>query len=166
MRVMPHNYVTALRARPVQCREGWAARVRELKAKAGRWAALITVMVAAVVTVGLQAAATPLVGMITAGGILAVLGMCRFALGNRAARRLTRLCEKWVQNERQVMRRARIRGSLLIVSCIQSLFALRLHVALTRQYRCCDAMTRLRRGALAVTLLPRLNSRSLRGACA
>lgn len=162
MRVMPHNYETALRPRPVQWRDGWAARVRDLKANSGRWAALLTVLGAAVVTVGLKAAATPLVGALAAAGILAVLGIQRFAFGTGAARRRTRLCEQLVGDVRRVMRQARIRGSLLIVSCIQSLFALWLHTALSLQYRCCEAMNRLRRGALAVTLLPRLDSRSLR----
>lgn len=166
MRVVPHNYETALRPRLVQWREGWGALVRDLKSTPRRWAALLTVMVPAVVTVGLQAASVPVVGMITAAGILAVLGVQRFALGTGAARRRTRLSEQWVQEARRAMARARIIGSLRIVSRIQSLFALWLHIAVTLQHRCCEAMSRLRRGALAVTLLPRLYSRSLRDACA
>ena len=166
MRAMPHHYETALRPRLVQWREGWAALVRDLKATPGRWAALLALTAVAAATAGVQAASIPVAGMITAAGILAVLGVQRFALGTGAARRRTRLCEEWVQDERRMMRRARIRGSLLIVSRIQSLFALWLHVAVTLQYRCYDATSRLRRGALAVTLLPRLYSRSLRDTCA
>jgi hypothetical protein len=162
MRVLPHNYETALHPRLVQWREGWAALVRDLKATPRRWAALLALTAVAAVTAGVQAASMPVAGMITAAGILAVLGIERFVLGAPAARRRTRLCEEWVQDERRMMRRARIRGSLLIVSGIQSLIALWLHRAATLQNRCCDAMSRLRRGALAVTLLPRFDSRSLR----
>ena len=164
MRVVPHNYETALRPRLVQWREGWAVLVRDLKATPRRWVALLALTAVAAATAGVKAASIPVAGMITAAGILAVLGIERFVLGAPAARRRTRLCEEWVQDERRMMRRARIKGSLLIVSCSQSLFALWLHRTATLQYRCCDAMSRLRRGALAVMLLPRLNSRSLRAA--
>ena len=162
MRFTPHHYETALHPRRWTGRDGWAALVRNMKGNSGRWAALLVLVAVVAVTAGVQAASVPVVGMITAAGILAVLSIERFTLGARSARRLTLRCERWVQDERRMMRRARIRGSLLIVSGIQSLIALWLHRAATLQYRCCDAMSRLRRGALAVTLLPRLDSRSLR----
>ena len=166
MRFTPHHYETALHPRRWTGRDGWAALVRNVKGNSGRWAALLTVMAVAAVTAGVQAASVPLVGMITAAGIIAVVGIQRFALGTGAARRRTRLSEQWVQEARRAMARARIIGSLRIVSRIQSLFALWLHIAVTLQHRCCEAMSRLRRGALAVTLLPRLYSRSLRDTCA
>ncbi len=166
MRFTPHHYETALHPRRWTGRDGWAALVRNMKGNSGRWVALLALMAVAAVTAGVQAASIPVAGMITAAGILAVLGVQQFALGTGAARRRTRLSEQWVQEARRAMARARIIGSLRIVSRIQSLFALWLHIAVTLQYRCCDATSRLRRGALAVTLLPRLYSRSLRDTCA
>ena len=165
MRFTPHHYETALRPRRWTGREGWAALVRNMKANSGRWAALLTVMAVAAVTAGVQAASVPLVGMITAAGIIAVVGIQRFAFGTGAARRLTLRCEQWVQVVRRAMRRGRIKGSLLIASRIVSLFAALLHVRAERQNDRREAAIRLRRGALAVTLLPRLTTRSLR-ACA
>ena len=161
MRFTPHHYETALRPRRWTGREGWAALVRNMNANSGRWAALLTVMAVAAVTAGVQAASVPLVGMITAAGIIAVVGIQRFAFGTGAARRLTLRCEQWVQVVRRAMRRGRIKGSLLIASRIVSLFAALLHVRAERQNDRRDAAIRLRRGVLAVTLLPRFHSRSL-----
>ena len=108
MRFTPHHYETALRPRRWTGREGWAALVRNMKANSGRWAALLTVMAVAAVTAGVQAASVPLVGMITAAGIIVVVGIQRFAFGTGAARRLTLQCEQWVQDVRRAMRRGRI----------------------------------------------------------
>ena len=165
MRIMPHHYETALRPRRWTGRDGWAALVRNKKGNSGRWAALLALMAMAAVAAGVQAASVPLVGMVTAAGIIAVLSIERFALGACTARRRTRLCEQWVQDVRRAMRRSRIKGSLRIASRIVSLFAVLLHVSAERQNCRRDGVIRLRRGAPIITLLPRLTTRSLR-ACA
>jgi hypothetical protein len=165
MRVMPHHYEAALHPRRWTGRDGWAALVRNIKGNSGRWAALLALVTVAAVTAGVQAASVPVVGMITAAGILAVLSIERFTLGARSARRLTLRCERWVQDVRRAMRRGRIKGSLRIASRIVSLFAALLHVRAERQNCHREAVTRLRRGAPIITLLPRLTTRSLR-ACA
>ena len=88
---------------------GVAALVRNMKANSGRWAALLTVMAVAAVTAGVQAASVPLVDTIAAAGIIAVVGIQRFAFGTGAARRLTLQCEQWVQDVRSAMRRGGIK---------------------------------------------------------
>lgn len=165
MRFTPHHYETALHPRRWTGRDGWAALVRNMKGNSGRWAALLVLVAVVAVTAGVQAASVPVVGMITAAGILAVLSIERFTLGARSARRLTLRCERWVQDVRRAMRRGRIKGSLRIASRIVSLFAALLHVRAERQNCRREAVTRLRRGAPIITLLPRLTTRSLR-ACA
>ena len=165
MRFTPHHYETALHPRRWTGRDGWAALVRNMKGNSGRWAALLVLVAVVAVTAGVQAASVPVVGMITAAGILAVLSIERFTLGARSARRLTLRCERWVQDVRRAMRRGRIKGSLRIASRIVSLFAVLLHVSAERQNCRRDGVTRLRRGAPIITLLPRLTTRSLR-ACA
>ena len=165
MRFTPHHYETALHPRRWTGRDGWAALVRNLKGNSGRWAALLVLVAVVAVTAGVQAASVPVVGMITAAGILAVLSIERFTLGARSARRLTLRCERWVQDVRRAMRRGRIKGSLRIASRIVSLFAVLLHVRAELQNCRRDGVIRLRRGAPIITLLPRLTTRSLR-ACA
>ena len=165
MRVMPHHYEAALHPRRWTRRDGWAALVRNLKGNSGRWAALLVLVAVVAVTAGVQAASVPVVGMITAAGILAVLSIERFTLGARSARRLTLRCERWVQDVPRAMRRGRIKGSLRIASRIVSLFAALLHVRAERQNCRREAVTRLRSGAPIITLLPCLTTRSLR-ACA
>ena len=165
MRVMPHHYETALRPRLWMCNEDWSARVRALKTDLRRCAMLIGVMVASLAAVGLLAALGPVVGMATAVGILVVVYTERFVLGTLGAWRRTQECWAWVEAEQRAMERARIVGSLRIVSCVQSLRFQGLQVLATLQYRRRDAATRLRRGPIVITLLPRLTTRSLR-ACA
>ena len=165
MRFTPHHYETALHPRRWTGRGGWAALVRNMKRNSGRWAALLALMAVAAVTAGVQAASAPVVGMITAAGIIAVLSIERFTLGARSARRLTLRCERWVQDVQRAMRRGRIKGSLRIASRIVSLFTALLHVRAERQNCRRDGVIRLRRGAPIITLLPRLTTRSLR-ACA
>ena len=165
MRFTPHHYETALHPRRWTGRDGWAALVRNMKGNSGRWAALLVLVAVVAVTAGVQAASVPVVGMITASGILAVLSIERFTLGARSARRLTLRCERWVQDVRRAMRRDRIKGSLRIASRIVSRFAALLHVRAERQNCRREAVIRLRRGAPIITLLPRLTTCSLR-ACA
>ena len=162
MRFTPHHYETALRPRRWTWRASWFASVRAVKADLRRSVMFIAVVAAALATVGLLAASAPVVGAATAAGILAVLCLQRRFFGARGARRRTQECEVWVRQEQRARRRARVRGILLIVTRMLSRFAAVLNVTADRRYHRREAAIRLRRGALAVTFLPRFHSRSLR----
>ena len=161
MRVMPHHCETALRPRRWTWRASWFASVQAVKADLWRYVMFIAVVAAALATVGLLAASAPAVGAVTAAGVLAVLCLQRRFLGAQGARRRTQECEVWVRQEQRARRRARVRGILLIVTRILSRFAAVLHMTADRRHRRREAAIRLRRGVLAVTLLPRFHSRSL-----
>lgn len=147
-------------ARQVSLAEAWQGLMRYVRAKPLRWAALIAIFMTGAIILGILAATAPVVGTLAAVYMLLIVAAERWWIGMFAALKRTLACERWVAAQQRAQVRALIQQALRALLQVLTAFAALAGEVVSNGVAQSDATTRLRRGALALTVLPQLHSRS------
>ena len=148
-------------ARQVSLAEAWRGLVRYVRSKPLRWAALIAIFMAGAITLGILAATAPVVGTLAAVYMLLIVTAERWWIGMFAALKRTLACERWAAAQQRAQVRALIQQALRALLQVLTILAALAREVVSNGVAQSDATTRLRRGALVLTVLPQLHSRSL-----
>jgi hypothetical protein len=157
--VIPSSAVPV--ARQWTAAAAWSARVREVRADPLRRYSLLTVLVVVMACLYWDAMIAPVSAGLTGVAALVVIYLIRAGIGTLGAWRRTAACIEWAERQWTLTHRTLSRQSLRAADRLLLLLAAHELALVTLRVARTAATTRLRRGALTLTLLPRLDSCSL-----